>query len=294
METQVKAAIERLWRDELRLAARLLQSGLRAVGAVAHRPRGRFRSRGSAGLRYNAFHVGLSLYVKSSKQFRSLILLCQAGLTEDAEIIARSLFETLLALNFVLRRSVQLKENGKRIKVERHGRRQPLDCGFRTELYLAHYAFDLQRRVKGWKNVSGLKRLSRTWGDPAAIDRDAQQAELAVGPEWTHRLRSRRSFSGLSIRDLADSFGIVHYYASIYGHQSHLAHGADALSYLDLGDEPSKLSLALAPNTEAVGRILRLGSLLFTGCLDIASQRIGLGADKAVKAFIRDLHQPWD
>src|SRR5712692_3599688 len=52
--------------------------------------------------------VTLGLYVKACKQHRSILLLARAGLGPDALAIARNLFETTLALTFILRKQVRL------------------------------------------------------------------------------------------------------------------------------------------------------------------------------------------
>lgn len=69
--------------------------------------------RGSKGIDDSVVYVCLGLFVKACRQFRSVQRLCQAGLGSDAHALTRNLFETWLALMFVERRRVTLKQGKK-------------------------------------------------------------------------------------------------------------------------------------------------------------------------------------
>lgn len=59
--------------------------------------------------------VALALYVKACRQFRGIQLLCEGGLGSDAWALARNLFETTLAVCFVLQPRFTPKRDGKRV-----------------------------------------------------------------------------------------------------------------------------------------------------------------------------------
>src|SRR5438105_1996940 len=50
----------------------------------------------------------LGLYAKACKLFRSIIILGERGFVGEATVLTRSLFETTLALNFVMTETVSL------------------------------------------------------------------------------------------------------------------------------------------------------------------------------------------
>lgn len=222
--------------------------------------------------------VALGLYVKACRQIRGIQLLCEAGLGSDAYALTRHLFETTLALSFVLSPRVVLRQDGKRLpKVK--GR--PFSTRFRARLYIANLAFERERMLRRWKATKGLKRRGVTTLDVKAIQKRAQDGAAVIGPEWTARLRRSRSYSGLTIKDLAASLDFRTSYETFYRMSSWPAHAIDA-------DAPftGEFTLDIAPSARGVAKAISSASLLILKCCDDLNSalRLGKDADIAVRA----------
>ena len=104
---------------------------------------------------------------------------------------------------------------------------------FRAML-LSHDALHPEREARRYAKAQGLKRHAKEMAD--LVDRDvARNWKKAIGPAWVDRLlRHPRTYSGLSIHDLAYSLGAPFrkWYDVVYGDQSRHVHAADAMRFL--------------------------------------------------------------
>ena len=118
------------------------------------------------GLTDEGVAIARGLLAKSCKQFRAIGQLVELGLGEVAESNSRMLLETLLAIEFILRPRIVLKENGRKV-TNKDGKAwstkdgKPLTARFRAELYLAKVAFDDLRIVRDSMDTPGLSELSQ-------------------------------------------------------------------------------------------------------------------------------------
>ena len=153
--------------------------------------------------------VALGLVAKACKQYRAIGEMVSLGLGEVADSNARMLFETMLAVDFIMRRRVALKRGAAPLPAV-PGR--PMTTKFRTSLYLAHDAFNQQKFVRGMLDTPGLRRKmsARIRNE---INQVAADWEATIGPEWTERID--RTYSGVNIKDLAQSLGYGPYFPHI-------------------------------------------------------------------------------
>ncbi len=81
--------------------------------------------------------VGLGLLAKACKQYRAVGAMVELGLGDVADSIARMMFESMLAIHFVLRAEVNLTRDGVPVGPVPN---RPLTTRLRTSLYLANDA----------------------------------------------------------------------------------------------------------------------------------------------------------
>src|SRR5262245_57827488 len=156
--------------------------------------------------------VSAALYVKALRQFRAIQLLCEGGLGTDAWALCRNLFETTLALCFVLQPRFRPKKDGRPLAAVKG---KPLSRRFRARLYIANISFEKERMLGQWQKTRGLRRTAKR-AARVAIEERVKQAENVIGRDWTDRLKRNRSYSGLSIKDLAASLKLTTSYATFY------------------------------------------------------------------------------
>jgi len=223
--------------------------------------------------------VALALYVKACKQTRAIWHLCELGLGLDASALVRHLFETTVALAFVLRKRVFLRRGGKRSPPVRG---KPLNRRLRARLYLANMAFEQERTLDDWLKTRGLKRHARTKLDPKSIRAHAADAVAAIGPEWTDRLKKSRSYSGLSLRDLVGSLRLKGAYATMYRSTSWSVHGGADLGQFVV-DRDGRSELLLSPSDAWVQPSIGAASLLLILCVSHLDDAFRLGLESRIR-----------
>jgi len=265
-EDRVRACIKTGLKPELDLSSEILDlaTGFFTSGAPMS-PGG--------GLDDYVVVVALALLSKACKQYRAIGEMVEMGLGEVADSNARMLFETMLASEYILRRRVILKREGKKVPVVKG---KPLTTKFRTSLYLAKGAFDERKLARGLSGTPGLKREISAKAR-AEIEKDATERETEIGKEWPKRVKEA-GYAGIKIKDLAESLGYGRLYASVYRITSSGVHASDATSHvrLDEGMDGDWRFLA-APGTDGIAKTLRLASLFLLKIVEVADARLGLG-----------------
>ncbi len=278
-EDEVHAEVKARYGNELTLCREALQAGLDALGS---KPDGSLSITPSRlrGMDRQTFSLALGLFCKACNQFRAIVALASAGFVPEAAILSRALFESALALHFILKERLALREHGRRIGNPDPAR--PLSTRFRARLYVAHALFDKQARIAKAKKTPRVKRLASRLGDAKGLSEQCRQMEQLIGPVWTGRLKGSRTYSGLQIRDLAYTLGLLHAYVSVYGAQSSIAHAADGLSDFDADENLEEGLLGLGPEPQGAGAVLWYASAIFVGCLSLLDTRLRLGVEQAV------------
>jgi hypothetical protein len=243
------------------------------------------------GVEDTARSLALGLYAKACKQFRGIIILGERGFGGEVTVLTRSLFETTLALNFIMNESVTLRREGKEFDPDPT---RSLTTDFRALLYGAHAAFMESKRYRQWSERPELSSSIGVRGDPKAIDAQTAAAKQVVGEKWWDALKGGQA--GLSVRNLAESLGVLSYYLVIYGDQSEATHAGDGFMHFDVEDDRMHGSLDLSPSPAGIGGLLRLASLVFLSCLTGIHNRLQFGdqVDSALDAFAARFGVPSD
>jgi Family of unknown function (DUF5677) len=219
--------------------------------------------------------VALGLIAKACKQYRAIGEMVHLGVGEVADSNCRMLFETMLAVHFILRPRVILKREGKKLAAVKG---KPLTTKFRTSLYLASGAFNGRKTANGYLTTPGLKRQMSKKARTEIL-RQATEWETEIGSEWAKRLKE--GYAGVNIFNLADSLGFGWLYISIYRITSGGVHAADAIGHVHLDDDPdAEWRFAVAPSDDGIALSLKFASLLLIKILEAADERLGLGLKK--------------
>jgi len=238
-----------------------------------------FRTTTKPGFDETVHLVSLALYVKACKQFRSIQLLCEAGLGADANAVTRNLFETAIALAFVLRARIRLKRGGKpvpKVKGRPFGRR------LRARLFLAHVAFEKQRTLDEWSRTPGLKRSAKSKIDATIVAQGVVEAEGAIGKEWTDQLRKGKSYSGLTLKELVQSLRLGQIYATLYRAGSWSVHGGADIGQF-VTETAGGPALLLAASDAEIEPAMGGASVLMTICLGLLEDAYSLRLSSAIK-----------
>ncbi len=221
-------------------------------------------------------HTSTGVYNKMCKLFRGVYLLSEQGMAREAEILARSQFEALLAYYFLMKPRLILRQNGKKLPPIPG---KSLTTKFRTSLYLAHRAIESLRKVEYYARTPGLKRFAMKL-NREKLKENSQLWEAEIGSEWTKRLKRARTYSGLKIKDLAISLGLGSAYDTAYFFMSDIAHGADGMSYIKGADLNSDIELKWYAEPGEIVRVLVSSNLSMCASAQLLNKRLGLGQKK--------------
>jgi hypothetical protein len=218
----------------------------------------------------------IGLYVKALKTFRSIEIVCQSGLTQDAIALLRVHFETTVAILFILQRNTKLRarmyhariyvkhltllrtwktRKGLKRKVSKsalHDAEVPL-------LKIINGLTGITRwPAKHWYTprlpaaVKALKRARRTGKRAVAAEREAIEAlVVALG----------NHFSGRSIWDAANALQWMTAYETLYRYTTFFSHGEDFHQHVEIkADGGMVLKLIPAADADTV-RTMETASL---------------------------------
>jgi hypothetical protein len=243
-------------------------------------------------------NLALILDVQALRLFRSIVHDCRRAEAFTASILTRTLFETVLAVLFLLKKDVRIivepvypkgsphrttpigyaakprSRNTKRTAKHRLSRE------LRAILFTAHYYFTLEgRHIERLGKSLGMyhkaKQLKNSV-DPTV----AAEYEHEIGPEWKHILRHSHSYSGLKIEELAAVLdkSLARWYSTVYHFQSCDAHAANSLQHLAMHDGIS-LKAVYISHDQAVYQSLRAAIGIFFTHMQILDQNLDFGTD---------------
>lgn len=224
--------------------------------------------------------LSFGVVAKACRQYRAVVAMVELGLGDVAGNNCRMLVETSLAAQFLMQPEVKLRK-GKKELPEVPG--YPLTTEFRTRLYLANDALSTVKVLRELAKDGGLG----TEDDEEVIRRAEQHAREQcdpIGTEWTKRLKEAHSFSGLSIIDLAESFGRLSAYNAFYRPANPGVHGADARRSMHLVLEADgSITFRFPVGPQGVAEALATASHALLDVLQIASIRYGLGLEERTR-----------
>jgi hypothetical protein len=217
--------------------------------------------------------VVVGLWTKTCKQYRAVLVLSELGLVEDAETIARSLFETTIQILFVAKRNVRLTRGWKTAPMPPRG---AFSMEFRAQIYLARTVLDDKKRLNVWQQTRGCKRPAKRM--QAAVDEMVAWAESDIGTKWLQWLRdSAKSRTAFQVETMAHNVGLARWYATVYRTESTIVHAADATQHFDAGSEPMTVDVSLGPNIEGATTGLKLANALVETAMSVINARYYLG-----------------
>lgn len=215
--------------------------------------------------RFTLFTVW-ALLAKSLKTFRAIHLLCQAGLTHDAGVLVRELFETTMAALWILQK----------------------DSPKRALMLMAHGVIRKDIMFSEAGRVKGLKRLSKK-----VLPTMQQMTATATSRLTTAEAQSlRRHWSGLSggleqvTKDLRGGWHRA--YTLVYRDTSATAHVADAMSHLTVDATSDGVpAIDILPDDFNLPRVPVVASLCLLAAAQRTDTRFGIGFTDALKKVER-------
>ena len=249
---------------------------------------GNFNLQGIRGVDDAVCLVALGLFIKACKQHRSVQLLARAGLGEDALALTRCMFETTLALAFTLKERFRWRRDGVPMPAARSRHTGSM---LRARLYLANMAFENERTLREFGRTTGLRRFRRRADAAREVALQVRTAEQGIGAEWSRRLRQSRSYSGLSVKDLALSLRFAQAYGTLYRYASWSVHAIDLAHFITLSPEAGAIpEVHIAPsNGELIGA-LGMANAQLLACSRLLNHRLRLGQDHAIDGHARQLN----
>lgn len=157
-------------------------------------------------------------------------------------------------------------------------------------LYLAHLAFERERELDAYLRTPVLKQAVKFLGDANEIRKTAAKAESKIGADWTRLLKDKKTYSGLSVRDLSQTFGLLPFYEAIYRVCSQHVHAVDATDFIVPvnGDRPGT-EIDLTPGGKQVGGVLVLGTRVYLYECSTLNNRLGLTPVKKVTDLLASI-----
>ena len=241
------------------LGAKLAEMGQLLNLAFTVVPQGGFTVNRTRGLDRTVVHVSVGLFIKACKTYRSVILLCQAGLTEDAFVVARGLFETALAVFWILKTA---------------SRR-------RAQMYLAHLSMRDRKIFLEWKRTKGIKRHA-TVRMMHVVDGQIAESTRILGQQSMAGLAE--GYSGKSLKDTAKAVGLLPTYQIFYRHASGFGHGSDLFSHITYTQAGVPVLHLVPGPSDNLKRVMAMSYVFFRTLIQRLNDRFGLGHDAAIAA----------
>ena len=184
------------------------------------------------------------LAMKAAKTFRSVQILLERGLVDDAKALVRVLFETTVTALFILQRKSRE----------------------RTRQYHAYDARNTMKMLEHWKRTPGLKRKVTK-----AVLAQANELVTTTAKGLPSGVDIKKHWSGLgSLENVAKAIGLEGMYATLYRFMSTSAHATDVGAHVDAVTKPGELQFNLLPTTNDVDHV----ALVAREVLWILSSRI--------------------
>ncbi len=170
--------------------------------------------------------VLLSLGTECARRYRAIVALCELCQINNAEILSRSLFETMLAGKFII---TEVPRIAIKLPAWPDGW-DPME--FRGLLYTVAPAIKAARAVNRIEAVQGAN-CAIPPEERAHIRASAQSARQRIGDDWADAIHETLSFTGIrGIDRLAEYCGLLDAYVMAYPLDSQPVHGGDALRNL--------------------------------------------------------------
>jgi hypothetical protein len=254
--------------------------------------------------------VGVLLTTQACRLYRSIIEECRRSEGLCANVLARSLYETLIALRFVLKRSLRIiiapSSPGALTYVARAPSRNNRAIGnasltreHRASLYLLHVQFESERLLRKCGATPRSKRalrLKRLRSDPAA-QRARAAMEQFVGLEWLYVLSHEpHTYSGLSIESLARLVGpnrrLGQWYAGHYHIEPGQIHAVAVHRHSRIGSDGG-IEPSLHSPVDEIRDTIQIAATMLLACMATVQNEVRRGASlgAVLESMEKDFHQ---
>ncbi|MCE9546393.1 MAG: DUF5677 domain-containing protein [Planctomycetia bacterium] len=189
------------------------------------------------------YKLATSMNIGAIKTLQSVCNAAEAGSGHDVTMLVRSLFETAMAIQFVIRDEVEIEYG----KVTHKPPRE-----VRARMVLAH-----QPRLKLHKHQQNCKdpTMATALADIPAehirnVEEWAAEAESHLAPEWIERMDgNRNTYCGKQIREIAtflekpNDIPYRRIYQGLYNDMSRPAHGMSFMDHIKASPKDGTLSV---------------------------------------------------
>lgn len=284
-ENERSVEVQQALQDEFDLAIRLFN-----VWARVEPSRWLRRSN----LNDKVLHVAMTLGNQAVRLFRSVIEECRRAEGMCGLILSRTLYETSVALDFVMAPTIHIRpvkgrndKSGKpkyHVEVVKRGGKS-LSREFRATLYMVSTALQEERQIQELSSVTGLRRFARSQQkkvNPKVI----AAIERTLGPEWTSILREKSGYSGLSIAQTARLTGRTGevWYKVGYAVQCRASHAAEAWKYITVPDGQTVNATPFSDDSD-IRTALYAATGFFLKTLLTLQTQIGFGIKNVLSGF---------
>lgn len=248
-EAEVIAAIATQYRTELDAMAGLHDAvvGIMTAGSWTI---------GRSGLDGLVGEIMMGLLTKACKTFRSIQILCERGLIEDANALVRVLMENTVAIAFILQK-------------------KPRE---RARIYYAHTIAQSIKILNDWKITPGLKRKVTKKVIKEANDALAAGAKgLPVGTDFKHHWSGKRNLQE-AVKALRGDV----MYATQYRFTSSIAHASDFGAHVEIEQASGDRIWQIEPRAQGFEAPCYAARELLWNAANRIDQRLGLGFSAAL------------
>jgi hypothetical protein len=263
--------------------------------------------------------IAFALDVQLSRYFFSAVEQCRRGDAMTANILARSLFETVLATLFILRPyvpivvDVSIDSYTKMPKVEKDGvtliysaRKRgrktkslnAADRALRADLYYLHAMLNEPKIFERMALIPGMKRFGKAAAKrtKTAFSKMVDSYKAKVQNRWWSVLNNHPyTYSGLTIAELAKSLHrrLDEWYKTIYHVQSGVAHSASALSCLQANEKAETIEPRFFSPIDEIRGALQAAVMIFLISISEWHSHVGFSTGKrmVVRSLIAEFNK---
>jgi hypothetical protein len=212
---------------------------------------GSWNIRNTRGLNPLVVQTMIGLMAKGSKTFRSIQILCERGLHDDANALVRVLMETTVAIAFILQKKSRE----------------------RTLIYHAYGMAQSIKMLNHWKTTPGLKRKATK-----AMLKQADDALASYMKRLPPGTDVKRHWSGkASLQEAVKALGADVMYATLYRFASSISHAADFGSHFEADPASDDLIWEIEPQVRGFEAPSYAARELLWNAANRIDQRLGLG-----------------
>ena len=196
----------------------------------------------------------IGLLVKASKTFRSVQVLCERGLLEDASALVRMLLETSVVVAFILQKESIL----------------------RARIYHTHISLQGRKTIDQWSREPVLAHVFSSEMLQRADQALAEKLEDL--PSGIDVKSIERHWSGMAnMREVMKALGEEVAYLTFYKYGSLIAHGGDFGGHLEIDEASGNRLWALAPTSDGFEHPSYAAREILWNTASCIDTRLGLG-----------------